>query len=290
MNSTATVVVTRTGGTAPGVTVAYQTNNGTATSGADYGATSGVLSFGAGVTSLTFTIPVFGDGETEGDETLTVTLSNPTAGATLGTPSTATVNIFDDEQVIQFSSLTYSVSEAGPNAEITIVRSGSTAAAATVRLTSDSPGDTATPGPGPGADYTGQNVVVTFPPKSAVQKVLIPIVNDTLVEGNEIATLTLDTPTGGAVIGPRGTATLTIVDNDAPGVIRFDKPVFPATEPATGSVVVLSRSRGPVPAWAAGSRSISRSWMAPPPAVGWTIPRRARRPRCRSRRARPRRR
>ena len=97
---------------------------------------------------------MFGDVETEGDETLTVTLSNPTAGATLGTPSTAVVNIFDDEQVIQFSSLTYSVSEAGPNAEITIVRSGSTAAAATVRLTSDSPGDTATPGPGPGADYT----------------------------------------------------------------------------------------------------------------------------------------
>src|SRR4030095_5105696 len=82
-NSTANIVVTRTGGTAPGVTVAYQTNNGTATSGVDYGATSGVLSFGAGVTSLTFTIPVFGDGDMEGDETLTVTLSNPTAGATL---------------------------------------------------------------------------------------------------------------------------------------------------------------------------------------------------------------
>ena len=235
VSSTATIVVTRIGGTARGVTVAYQTNNATATSGVDYGATSGILSFGTGVTSLTFTIPVFGDADQEGDETLTVTLSNPTAGATLGNPSTAVVNIVDDEQVIQFSSTTYSVNEAGPTAEITIIRSGSTAAEATVRLTSDSPGDTATPGPGPGADYTGQNVVVTFPAKSAVQKVRIPIVNDTLVEGNETLTLTLDQPTGGAIVGPRGTATLTIVDNDQPGVIRFEKPVFLANEPATGS-------------------------------------------------------
>ena len=68
-----------------------------------------------------------------------------------------------------------------------------------------------------------------------MQKVLIPIVNDTLVEGNEIATLTLDQPTGGAIIGPRSTATLTIVDNDQPGVIRFEKPMFQANEPATGS-------------------------------------------------------
>ena len=238
VTSTATIVVTRTGGTAPGVTVAYQTNNGTATSGADYGATSGVLSFGAGVTSLTFTIPVFGDGEADGDETLTVSLSNPTAGATLGTPSTATVNIFDDEQVIQFSSLTYSVGEAGPAAEITIVRSGSTAAAASVRFKTGGPGDTATAGSGSVGDYTAQDITVNFPAKSAVQKVRVPITNDTQVEGNETVTLTLDTPSSGAVIGPRGTATLTILDNDAPGVIRFDKPVFPATEPATGSVVV----------------------------------------------------
>ena len=142
-------MVTRTGGTARGVTVAYQTNNATATSGADYGATSGILSFGTGVTASRSPSPCSVTPSSEGDESLTVTLSNPTAGATLGTPSTAVVNIVDDEQVIQFSSPTYSVNETGPTAEITLIRSGSTAAAASVRLTSDSPGDTATPGPGP---------------------------------------------------------------------------------------------------------------------------------------------
>lgn len=236
--STVTIVVTRTGGTAPGVTVAYQTSNGTATSGADYIATGGVLSFGAGVTSLTFTIPILGDDDAEGDEAFTVALSSPTAGATLGSPATATVNILDDEQVIQFSSATYSVGEAGPSAEITIVRSGSTAALATVHFKTGGPSDTATPGPGPNGDYTPHDITVTFPAKSAVQKVLIPITNDTLAEGNETVTLTLDQPSGGAVIGPRSTATLTIVDNDAPGVIRFDKPIFPANEPAMGSVLV----------------------------------------------------
>jgi YVTN family beta-propeller protein len=238
--NTATIVVTRTGGTAPGVTVAYQTNDGTATSGSDYTATAGVLSFGAGVTSLTFTIPILGDDIAEGDEAFTVTLSNPTGGAKLGSPSTATVNIFDDEQVIQFSSAAYSVDESKATAEITIVRSGSIAAAATVHFKTGGPGDTATPGPGPNADYTPQDITVTFPANSAVQKVLIPIVNDTLVEGNETVTLTLDTPTGGAVIGPRGTATLTIVDNDLPGIIRFEKPIFTVQETATGPSVVAA--------------------------------------------------
>ena len=126
VTTTATIVVTRTGGTAPGVTVTYQTGNGTATAGVDYGATGGVLSFGAGVTSLTFTVPVFGDADTEGDETVLIALSNPTAGATLGTPAAAVVTILDDEQVIQFSSSTYTVNEAGPSAAITLVRSGST--------------------------------------------------------------------------------------------------------------------------------------------------------------------
>ena len=58
------------------VTVGYATADGSATAGSDYTATSGTLSFAAGVTEKTVSVPVIDDSHDEGDETLTLTLSN----------------------------------------------------------------------------------------------------------------------------------------------------------------------------------------------------------------------
>ena len=73
------------------VTVDYATSDGTADSGDDYTAKSGTLSFSAGTTSKTISVPIADDVENESDETFTVTLSNA-SGADLGT-STATGTI-----------------------------------------------------------------------------------------------------------------------------------------------------------------------------------------------------
>ena len=59
------------------VTVSYVTADGTATAGDDYTAASGSLTFNAGDTSQTVEITVLTDSEDEGQETLTLTLSNP---------------------------------------------------------------------------------------------------------------------------------------------------------------------------------------------------------------------
>ena len=87
---TATVTVTRTGGSAGavGVTVATSTG-GTATASVDYTAVSQTVSFATGDTAKTVTIPILNDATAETNETVNLTLSNPTGGATLGTPSTA---------------------------------------------------------------------------------------------------------------------------------------------------------------------------------------------------------
>ena len=58
------------------VTVAYATADGTATAGSDYTATSGTLTFAAGETQKTVSVPVLNDDHDEGSETLTLRLSN----------------------------------------------------------------------------------------------------------------------------------------------------------------------------------------------------------------------
>ncbi len=77
------------------VTVNYATSDATAIAGPDYVAASGVLTFAPGVTERTFSVFVRDDLSTEGIESLNLTLSNATGGATLGT-SAATLNIDDN--------------------------------------------------------------------------------------------------------------------------------------------------------------------------------------------------
>ena len=59
------------------ITVGYATSDGTATAGSDYTAANGTLTFNAGDTSKTVQVTVQTDSVDEGQETLTLTLSNP---------------------------------------------------------------------------------------------------------------------------------------------------------------------------------------------------------------------
>ena len=59
------------------VTVAYATQDGTATAGSDYTAKTGTLTFNTGDTYQTVSVTVLTDQEEESQETLTLTLSNP---------------------------------------------------------------------------------------------------------------------------------------------------------------------------------------------------------------------
>lgn len=92
--SSATITVILSAASGQSVTVNYATSNGTATAGSDYTATSGTLTFNPGQTSRTFTVPIIDDSLNEVDETVNLTLSNP-SNATLGSPATATLTIID---------------------------------------------------------------------------------------------------------------------------------------------------------------------------------------------------
>jgi hypothetical protein len=94
---TATITVTRIGGSAGSVSVNYATMGGTATAGSDYTTTSGTLNFANGEVSKTFTIPIVNDTSVENLETVILTLSNPTGGASLSSPATAVLSIDSDD-------------------------------------------------------------------------------------------------------------------------------------------------------------------------------------------------
>ncbi len=94
---TATITVTRTGGTAGAVSVDYAIGNGTATAGSDYTAASGTLNWADGDgASKSFTVSISNDLVDEPDETVTLTLSNATGGEVTGTASTM-LTIMDDD-------------------------------------------------------------------------------------------------------------------------------------------------------------------------------------------------
>ncbi len=89
-------------------TLAYTTQNGTATAGNDYTATSGTLAFSAGQTVQMITVNVLGDKLVEGNETFSVVLSDgsfitiPTNGDQIGT-GTIQDEATDDIEVIPSS-------------------------------------------------------------------------------------------------------------------------------------------------------------------------------------------
>src|SRR5689334_15206050 len=117
-------------------TVDYATSNGTAVAGVDYTATSGTLSFDAGQTSKTITVPVTNkDTVDTGPRTVTLRLSHPTApnGAMLGFPSSATLVISDDDttpgsgpqfQLAEASDVVSEPTGANSTETVFVVRSG----------------------------------------------------------------------------------------------------------------------------------------------------------------------
>ncbi|MSR64499.1 MAG: DUF5050 domain-containing protein [Verrucomicrobiae bacterium] len=90
------ISVTRTGGSGGAVGVSYTTLDGVAKTGADYTQKSGTLTWTNGdVSAKGFYVTILNDALVEGTETFSLMLGSPTGGATIGSPSTATVSILD---------------------------------------------------------------------------------------------------------------------------------------------------------------------------------------------------
>lgn len=213
----AIVSVVRTGNTNSAFTVQFATSAGTATSLLDYTNRTGTLTFAAGVTVASFSVPIVNDSLFELDETVFLRLTNASNPAIdLSGQTNATLFIVDDEKGVQFGTNNFFVAEEATNAVITVVRSGSLNGGASVIFRASA--GTATSG----VDFIGVTNTLVFTNGEAVKTILIPIIDENIAEADETVQLTLVAPTGAATNVPF-VATLTIVNTDqAFGTFTFD--------------------------------------------------------------------
>jgi len=205
----ALLTVQRTGDTNTEVSVNYTNINGTALAGLDYTATNGTVTFAAGETNQTIPVQILNDGVVEPTafETFTVTLSNPT-NAVLGTRTTASVRITDNDKGLAFEFANYWAREDEGSVSIGVARGDDgdfpvSVDFATSNLTATN-----------GLDYTGITNTLSFAAGEKVKLFIVPILNDGLKEPSKTFRVTLSNPTNQILGSPR-IATITILDNDS---------------------------------------------------------------------------
>ena len=235
----ATITVTRSGGAASAVTVAYASSDGTAVAGTDYTAVSGTLTFGVGEMKQSITVPIINNAIADGNRSLTLTLSSPGGGATLGVLKKTTLSIVDDEQGLRFSAAAYSVKENAVSATISVIRTGPSTGALSVQYaTSD---DTAVAG----KDYTEKSGTLSFGPGVMIRTFTVPVINNAIADNNRMLKLTLSAPGGGALLGTPAVATLTIVNEDLAGQVQFvGTGTYSVKENAGSATITVTRSGG----------------------------------------------
>ncbi len=208
------VTVVRTGGSTGSLSVDYSTANGTAIAGQDYTAASGTLTFDAGETSKTISIPIADDGTTEPDETFTVTLRNDANIEVLGAPSTLIVTVQDKSTVPQLSVDNVQVLEGntGTTTDVffTVSLSAATGRAVSVNYASANFG--AFGGPkcnnSAGIDYEAASGTISFSPGNTALTIPVKICGDNNAEANEGLRILLTNPTGATLLSSVGTGAI----------------------------------------------------------------------------------
>ncbi|MFM1770158.1 MAG: hypothetical protein RJA22_2687 [Verrucomicrobiota bacterium] len=203
-----TFTLTRSGLPATNELTVQFTVAGTATSGSDYEALPSSVTFPVGETTTQVAVTPVNDTAVECSETLLLTLS-PSAGVyDLGSPSSATLTLTDDD----LPSVTLSVTdaeaaEAGLNpGQFRVTRTGCLSAPLTVIYTVEG---TATGG----TDYTSLPGSVTLPAGAASATVTVTPADDSEAEPAETVLVTLLVGTG-YVVESTQQGTVTLADND----------------------------------------------------------------------------
>ena len=240
------VTVTRSGGSFGAVSASYASTDGSATAGSDYSPAIDTVNFADGEISQTFSVGILDDATYEGDEGFTLSLSNATGGASIGTPSSATVTITEDDAVppagtLQFSNSGYTVAENGASVLVTVNRTGGSFGAVSVDFATSDGSAVA------GSDYATTSGTLNFANGEISQNFSVNVLDDNDYEGDEIFAVSLSNVVGGATIGSPFAAAITIEEDDpAPptGSLQFAVASDSVAENGASIVVNVTRTGG----------------------------------------------
>lgn len=243
----APVSVTRSGGSMGAASVSVTITPGTATQGADYNVpASTTLNWGDNVQGAqSLLMPIIDDANPESTETVSLALSGA-SGAGLGSTTTATLNIVDNDTApspgsLQFSTAASNVGENAGSATLTVNRLSGNAGVVSVAYASANGSATA------GQDYTAVTNTLTFADGDIIESISVPILDDSTDEANENFAVTLSNPMGGATLGTPVTSTVTINDNDAtpvPGTLQFRAGTASIAESGGSVALIVDRVSG----------------------------------------------
>jgi hypothetical protein len=218
----ATIDVTLSAPSGQQVSVDWATADGSgAMAGSDYESGSGTLEFAPGETDKTILINVIGDMVDEADETFTTTISSP-QHASLGN-ATETVTIVDNDPlptgvpIFDVADVQMREGASGTSdLSFTVTRSEDAANAVTVHYAvSNGTAFTA-------SDYTVAPVTGTlsFAASETITTVDVAVLGDRLLEHDETLSLTLTSPSSGAIDDGQGIGTIVNDDTKTTVVVK----------------------------------------------------------------------
>ena len=185
------------------VTVSYATADGTALAGTNYTATSGVLTFPAGQSVETITVPILGSNVPGNSTNFKVNLSGPT-NATVALPQgTGTILNNNPAPTVSVNSVSATAPLAGTiNADFTVSLTGPSNLPITVNYAT--PDATAQAG----VDYTPESGTLTFAPGQTSKVVAVPILGQTVNKPTQTFTLNLSAPANATLGTSQGVGTI----------------------------------------------------------------------------------
>lgn len=202
--------------------VAYTTVDGTGTSGTDYTAQSGTLTFSSDTVTnpnpQTISIPILNDGSSTGSETFSLTLgaitpSTPACTTVITYSDNSTQVTINDHDFKITAGLDQNLSEDGGNMLFTVVLNRDPVGTEEIEVDYSTANGTATSG----SDFTTTSGTLTIDSTDAAgdKIITVPIIDDSIKENAETFALQLSPATGSVnVLIEDDTAIGTIFDDD----------------------------------------------------------------------------
>ena len=209
-------------------TVTYLKANGTALADADANTGGHQISLGVGANTFKVKVTAEDDSTTR---TYTITVTRRVAPAV----------------TVSYSSESYTATEGGTAASITVTLSAEPLRAVVIPIVSSAQDDATAQGL-TGADYSGIPETVTFGSRDTTKSFTVRAINDSVDDDGESVDLSFGTLPDGVAEGVQATASVALLDNDERGVTVSDSDLeVYETESDTYTVVLTSQPTGTDP-------------------------------------------